>query len=191
MTAHSPQGGQVARRYVSCAIRPFNSTFLTPETPLGSGGPTSLLDRRRWRDRKAGVLNLVRRPLVAAIVAAGLVLTGVVSVGTLHLLNHCGARVEFSQDPDDTAMDISHESFCHAPLGVVGVDFDLSRPSQCTWSVFPPDQVEQWYSADGNVSYNQGAPMTQTFLAPAGHVHRTMKPHGEVQNFTLTCQPQT
>jgi len=149
------------------------ATDLPPEEPRYAGGVT----------------NLMRRPVVVATVAVAIVLMGVVSVGTYHVLTHCGARVEFSPDPDDARMGITHESTCHAPLGNIGVDFDLSRPSQCTWSVFPPDQEEQWPSIDGNVSSVQGAPVTETFFAPAGHIHRTMHPPIAVQYFNVTCQP--
>jgi len=133
----------------------------------------------------------VRRPLVAATVATGLVLTGVISFGTYHLLTHCGSRVVFSPDPNDTRMGISHVSWCHAPLGSVGVDFDLSRPCRCTWSLLPPDHPVQWPTIDSNVSDVRGPPVTQTFFAPAGHVHRTMHPHIEVQDFTVSCEPAT
>ena len=129
-----------------------------------------------------------RRPVVL-VTAIGIVLSGVVAVGTFRFLFSCGSHESWGPDPMMTKEGITNLTGCHSRLlGLNGVDFDLSRPSNCTLNEFGP--APEGPSVPWAESEPQPGPVAYQFFAPAGHVHKRVRSTAiGFATYNVYCQP--
>ena len=121
------------------------------------------------------------------------VAAGIVLAATFYVEHHVLSCTPVAGPPDPTLAEsgISRLSHCRTPLGGRVIDFYLDHPSRCTWREWAEGRGVELNPLTGEVNFPQPLPVTETFSAPAGHVHKSMYPHNESVGYDVSCRPST